>query len=78
MKVLAFLLYSDQSTKPASCADSEITLSEGERTDTVYKSNKSISKLSEKFIHLFERLSDVLDEGNYSLVVVLCLMLYHY
>ncbi|XP_043813092.1 uncharacterized protein LOC110616351 isoform X2 [Manihot esculenta] len=50
--------------------DSEITLSEGERTDTVYKSNKSISKLSEKFIHLFERLSDVLDEGKNSAIAI--------
>ncbi|KAF2325768.1 hypothetical protein GH714_039493 [Hevea brasiliensis] len=50
--------------------DSEISLLEGERTDTDYRSNKSISKLSEKFIHLFERLSGLLDEGKNSAIAI--------
>ncbi|KAJ9187258.1 hypothetical protein P3X46_002736 [Hevea brasiliensis] len=50
--------------------DSEISLLEGERTDTDYRSNKSTSKLSEKFIHLFERLSGVLDDGKNSAIAI--------
>ncbi|KDP35169.1 hypothetical protein JCGZ_10703 [Jatropha curcas] len=50
--------------------DSEISSFEDEGADIISKSNKPTSRLSKRFVHLFENLSEAFDEGEKSAIAI--------